>query len=138
MCKLMKAALLSAFRAMRSAGVTCPEAIISGTSKGMLETSNIFLEDIVANAEEHLKPTLFMMCTHNTIASAIAIRTKCHGYNCTYSQSEESTFWAMRDARRLIASGEASTVLVCSFDENCVEGRTADFFAESVILVRDE
>lgn len=138
MCKLMKASLLSAFRAMRAAGIACPDAIISATSRGMLETSNIFLEDIVANGEQLLKPTLFMMCTHNTIASAIAIRTKCHGYNCTYSQGEESSFWALRDARRLIASGEASSVLVCSFDENCHEGRTTDFFAESLILVKDE
>jgi 3-oxoacyl-(acyl-carrier-protein) synthase len=139
MCKLMKASLLSAFRAMREAGIPCPDAIISATPKGMLETSNLFLADIVANKEQLLKPTLFMMCTHNTISSAIAIRTKCHGYNCTYSQGEDSTFWAMRDARRLIASGEASSVLVCSFDENCREdGRTAEFYAESVILIRDE
>ena len=139
MCKLMKASLLSAFRAMREAGIPCPDAIISATPKGMLETSNLFLADIVANKEQLLKPTLFMMCTHNTISSAIAIRTKCHGYNCTYSQGEDSTFWAMRDARRLIASGKASSVLVCSFDENCREdGRTADFYAESVILLRDE
>jgi 3-oxoacyl-(acyl-carrier-protein) synthase len=137
MCRLMKAALLSAFRALRSAGLEKPEAILSATSTGMLETSTQFLSDIVANKEQMLKPTLFMMCTHNTIASAIAIRTKCHGYNCTYSQSEESTFWAMRDARRLIASGEAASVLVCSFDENCADGVTTDFFAETVILTRD-
>ena len=139
LCKLMRASLLSAFRALRDAGIQCPDAIISATPKGMLETSNLFLADLVANKEQLLKPTLFMMCTHNTIASAIAIRTKCHGYNCTYSQGDQSTFWAMRDARRLIASGEASTVLVCSFDENCgADGRTTDFYAESVILVKDE
>ena len=137
MCKLMKAALLSAFRALRAAGLEKPDAILSATSTGMLETSTQFLSDIVANQEQMLKPTLFMMCTHNTIASAIAIRTKCHGYNCTYSQSEESTFWAMRDARRLIASGEADSVLVCSFDEVCTEGKTTEFFAETVILQRD-
>ena len=138
MCKLMKASLLSACRAMKAAGITCPDAILSGTSRGMLETSTLFLADVVANGEELLKPTLFMQSTHNTIASAIAIRTGCHGYNCTYSDGDSSAFWAMRDARRLIASGEASSVLVCCFDERLSEGRTSEFFAETVILVRDE
>lgn len=137
MGKLMKASLLSAFRAMKEAGVERPDAIITATSKGMLETSDLFLEDIVANGEELLKPTLFMQSTHNTISSAIAIRTGCHGYNITYSHGDESLEWALYDARRLAASGEAGTVLVCSFDENVSECRTRDFRAESYLIKRE-
>ena len=83
----------------------------------MLETSMQFLDDMLANGEELLKPTLFMQSTHNTLSSAIAIRAKCHGYNITYSQGEESLQWAMRDAERLIRTGKAESVLVGSFDE---------------------
>lgn len=137
MGKLMKASLLSAFRAMKEAGVACPDAIIAATSRGMLETSTMFLEDIVTNGEELLKPTLFMQSTHNTISSAIAIRTGCHGYNITYSHGEESLDWAMYDAQRLIAAGEAGTVLVCSFDEDVTECSTRGFRAESYLLKRE-
>lgn len=118
MGKLMKAATLSALQAMNQAGITCPDAIISATARGMLDVSMQFLEDIDANGEELLKPTLFMQSTHNTLSSAIAIRTKCHGYNITYSHGDQSLDWAMRDAIRLIRSGQAETVLVGHYDES--------------------
>lgn len=118
MGKLMKAALLSALRALKTAGIECPDAIITATSRGMLEISQQFLDDINANGEELLKPTLFMNSTHNTVGSAIAIRTGCHGYNITYSQGDESEAWAMRDAERLLKTGKACNVLVVSFDES--------------------
>ena len=118
MGKLMKAAHLTSLRALRNAGIECPDAIITATSRGMLEISLQFLDDITVFGEELLKPTLFMQSTHNTLSSAIAIRTKCHGYNTTYSHGDESFKWAMRDAERLIQTGKASTVLVGSFDES--------------------
>ena len=133
MGKMMKACLLSAFTAMKEAGIDRPDAIIAATSKGMLETSTLFLEDIVANHEELLKPTLFMQSTHNTIASAIAIRTRCHGYNITYSHGDESAFWAIRDAKMQLRKGEARTVLVCVFDEDLPDGETHRYQAESTV-----
>jgi len=74
-----------------------------------------------------------MQSTHNTIASAIAIQTQCHGYNITYSQGDESAAWAVRDAKMLLRKGEARNVLVCAFDEALTEGRTSRFKAESTI-----
>ena len=133
MGKIMTASLLSAFSALKEAGMERPDAIIAATAKGMLELSAIFLEDIVENREEQLKPTVFMQCTHNTIASAIAIRTGCHGYNITYSQGDDSAAWAVRDAKMLLRKGEAKTVLVCTFDEELQEGRTCRFKAESTL-----
>jgi len=133
MCKMMKASLLSAFEALKAAGTERPDAIIAATSKGMLELSGMFLEDIVNNQEEQLKPTIFMLSTHNTIASAIAIQTHCHGYNITYSQGDDSAAWAIRDAKMLLRKGEARTVLVCAFDEDLTEGRTSRFKAESTL-----
>ena len=133
MGKMMRACLLSAFATLKEARIGRPDAIIAATSKGMLELSAIFLEDIAENHEEQLKPTVFMQSTHNTIASAIAIQTKCHGYNITYSQGDDSAAWAIRDAKRLLRKGEAATVLVCAFDEELNDGKTSCFKAESTI-----
>ena len=78
----------------------------------------MFLEDMVNNGEELLKPTLFMQSTHNTMGAAIAIRIKCHGYNITYSHGSRSYEMVMQDAKRLIALGKARTVLVGMHDES--------------------
>lgn len=132
MGKLQKAAHLSSLRAMKAAGIVCPDAIITATAQGMLEVSMQFLQDIAANDEELLKPTLFMQSTHNTLSSAIAIRAKCHGYNTTYSQGEDSFMWAMHDAERQIRTGKAETVLVGAYDETV----TDRVFARTLILRR--
>lgn len=118
MGKLMKAAILTSCRALKAAHIETPDAIITATASGMLEFSQQFLDDIIRNDEQFLKPTLFMQSTHNTLSSAIAIRTKCHGYNITYSHGSDSFAWAMRDAKRQIKSGKAKTVLVGCFDES--------------------
>jgi 3-oxoacyl-(acyl-carrier-protein) synthase len=146
MGKLMKAAHLSSLRALQQAGIECPDAIVTATARGMLETSMQFLDDMLVNGEELLKPTLFMQSTHNTLSSAIAIRAKCHGYNTTYSQGEESLQWAMRDAERLIATGKTASVLVGLYDESTPtfselaersgRERPQDLYARSIVLVR--
>lgn len=118
MGKLLKAAILSSCRALKKVGLERPDAIITATSRGMLEFSQQFLEEIINNNEELLKPTLFMNSTHNTLASAIAIRTQCHGYNITYSHGNDSMRWAIRDAIRLLKTGKAKTVLVGCYDES--------------------
>ena len=147
MGKLMKAAHLTSFRALKKAGIECPDAIITATSRGMLEISLQFLDDITAFGEELLKPTLFMQSTHNTLSSAIAIRTKCHGYNITYSHGDESFDWAMRDAERLLKTGKANSVLVGSFDESTQsfsmiaersgEAIPQDIYAKAIVLFKD-
>lgn len=146
MGKLLKAAHLSSLRALNEAGIETPDAIVTATSRGMLEVSLQFLEDIEANDEELLKPTLFMQSTHNTLSSAIAIRTKCHGYNITYSHGEESEQWAMRDAQRMITSGQARSVLVGIYDESTPtfdefarragEAAPQQIYAKSIVLIR--
>ena len=147
MGKLMKAAHLTSLRALNKAGIECPDAIITATSRGMLEISLQFLDDITAFGEELLKPTLFMQSTHNTLSSAIAIRTKCHGYNTTYSHGDESFDWAMRDAVRLIQTGKVNTVLVGSFDESTPsfsmiaersgEQAPQEIYAKAIVLVKE-
>lgn len=118
MGKLMKASLLSSLKALKQAGVDCPDAIITGTSLGCWENTEALLTQIEEEGEVMLSPTSFMQSTHNTIGSNIAIRLGCHGYNVTYTQGEKSLEWALRDARRLLATGRCKTVLVGCHDES--------------------
>lgn len=118
MGKLLKAATMTSMRALNAAGVDCPDAIITATALGMLDNSERFLESMTLDGEEALSPTQFMQSTHNTLSSAIAIRTKCHGYNITYTHGARSLDQALADARRLIATGKARTVLVGCHDES--------------------
>ena len=55
--------------------------------------------------------------THNTIASLIAIRLGCHGYNATYSHRGRSFESALQDAATQIALGDLDNALVGWFDE---------------------
>lgn len=118
MGKIMKSSLLSSMEALAQANIEIPDAIITGTIYGCLEYSELLLEQMKEEGETMLKPTHFMQSTHNTIGSNIAIKTKCHGYNVTYTQGVESLEWAIRDAEMLIKEGKVKTVLVGCHDES--------------------
>ena len=145
MGKLLRASTVTAVRALAKAGIQCPDAIITATKYGMLDTSIQFLDDMENNGEMLLKPTLFMQSTHNTLGSAIAIRLKCHGYNITYTQGDNSSEWALRDARRLIENGQAASVLVGIHDEQCplfatyhhiMNQNIMDIYSRCIVLTR--
>lgn len=118
MGKLMKGAYLSSMKALEAAGITRPDAIITGTAYGCLENSEKLLLQMIEEGEASMKPSLFMQSTHNTIGSDIAIRTGCHGYNTTYTQCNRSLEWAVRDAEMLIRGGRYKNVLVGLHDES--------------------
>ena len=118
MGKIMKSSLLSSLEALSQAGIETPDAIITGTTYGCMENSELLLRQIQEEGEEMLKPTYFMQSTHNTISSNIAIKTRCHGYNVTYTQGKDSLEWALRDARLLLESGKVKNVLVGCHDES--------------------
>ena len=117
MGKIMKSSLLSSLKAMEQAGIEKPDAIITATALGCLENSELLLNQLQEEGEVMLKPTYFMQSTHNTIGSGIAIFTKCHGYNVTYTHGKDSLEWALHDARMLLKSGKAKSVLVGLHDE---------------------
>ena len=114
LCKLLKAAMMTSLTALRQAGVECPDAILVGTSYGMLENSEKFLLELCREGEQGLSPTLFMQSTHNTIAGALALRTRCHGYNITYTQlgEQEALDLCLRDADRLMQLGRIRNALI--------------------------
>ncbi|MCD8317561.1 MAG: beta-ketoacyl synthase chain length factor [Paraprevotella sp.] len=88
LCALLKSAMWTSLSVLRDAGIETPDAIIIGTSYGMLENSEKFLYQMCREGEDGLSPTLFMQSTHNTIAGTLAVHTHCHGYNITYTDTD--------------------------------------------------
>jgi 3-oxoacyl-(acyl-carrier-protein) synthase len=124
MGKIIKSSLLSSLQVLEQAGIECPDAIVTATSLGCLENSERLLVQLHEEGEVMLKPTYFMQSTHNTISSNIAIHTKCHGYNITYTHGNQSLEWALRDAKMLLRSGKVRSVLVGLHDETTVMWRS--------------
>ena len=114
---LLKRAFVTAKEAMAKSGVAQPDAIITGTGLGCIENTEQLLNQMCREGDDTLKPTNFMQSTHNTIGSLIAISTKCHGYNCTYSHKAVSFDSALLDAYVQLRLGDIGTALVTGNDE---------------------
>lgn len=121
--KVLKRALAVSVKSLREAGIEHPDAIIMGTGLGSVESTEAFLIDVCNNGEQLLSPTHFMQSTHNTISSLVAISTKSHGYNATYSHKGISFESALYDAWLQLSSGDIETALVGGHD-----GVTAAYF----------
>ena len=117
MGKLLKRALATSLSALQEGGIEDPDAIITGTGFGSIENTELFLDALVREGEQLLKPTQFMQSTHNTASSLIGIHTKCHGYNSTYSQKGFSFDSALYDAWMQFRIGRIESALVGSHDE---------------------
>jgi len=117
MGKILKRAIVTAQVAAKKAGIDLPDAIISGTGLGCIESTGIFLEAMVRNGEELLQPTHFMQSTHNTIGSLISIEMKCHGYNSTYTHKGVSFENVLLDAYWQLSAGRIKTALAGGYDE---------------------
>lgn len=118
MGKLLKRAIVTAQQAMERSGISCPDAIISATCYGCIDNTEKFLHQLrTAGEEQPLSPTSFMQSTHNTIASLIAERHHCHGYNTTYSHGPHSAEAALNDALTQLRLGDISSALVVVNDE---------------------
>ena len=114
---LMKRALVTALKVMEETGVEHPDAIITGTCLGRLDYTERILDGMTENGEEALSPTYFMQSTHNTVGSALAIYTKTHGYNTTYSHGSLSFDLTVQDAWMQMKLGKIKTALVGGHDE---------------------
>lgn len=109
--------VIAAHKALHEAGIDVPDAIVCATRWGCMLQSMRFLTEMLQSQEQDVKPTYFMQSTHNTIASTIAIRIGCHGYNNTYSQGTYSLRCALTDIRNLMVLGRIKNALVLEFDE---------------------
>lgn len=109
--------VVAAKRAMKEAKIDMPDAIVCATQWGCMLQSMRFLQDMIDSDEQQLKPTPFIQSTHNTIASLIAILTGNHGYNCTYSQGDQSLACSLMDIKTQMALGQINNALILEFDE---------------------
>ncbi len=114
---ILKRAVAVSMAALKDAGIECPEGIFTGTGLGCMESTENFLSAMCRDGEEMLPPTSFMMSTHNTVSSAVAILLHCHGCNCTYSQKDISFESALLDAFLQLQTGRLSNALVGAHDE---------------------
>ena len=139
MGKLQKRALVTAFKAMEISGIGEPDAILNGTAMGCMENTVQLLNGLQAEGEEVNMPTCFMQSTHNTVASMIAIYTKNHGYNTTYSHRTISFELALQDALMRLRTGRIRTALVCANDELTeLQQQQPRFFGQLEVQDRSE
>lgn len=117
MSRVVKMGVCSAMQCMRNADIEMPDAIVGGTGLGCLEDTEKFLGSIFADKEKLLNPTPFIQSTHNTVAGAIALAVKCHGYNATYTHRGFSFESALEDALLQIAESPGVNILAGGFDE---------------------
>lgn len=114
---LMKRALVTTLKVLKDTGIEHPDAIITGTCLGSLDYTERILDGMTENGEEAMSPTYFMQSTHNTVGSALAIYTKTHGYNTTYSHGSISFDLTVQDAWMQMLLGKIKTALVGGQEE---------------------
>ena len=117
MSRVIKMGVAAGTMALREAGVTAPDAIITGTSFGCLEDTGIFLTKMIENSENALNPTPFIQSTHNTIGSQIALLLQCQGYNQTYTQRGFSFEHSLIDAILELKDNPNQNILAGGVDE---------------------
>jgi hypothetical protein len=116
MSRIVKMGVGAAISCLRNAGLSMPEAIVTGTAYGCLEDTDTFLRRMIDNHEELLSPTAFIQSTHNTVGAQIALLLKCHGYNNTIVHRGFSFEHALLDASLLLQEG-MNQVLAGSAEE---------------------
>ncbi len=118
MSKVIKMGISTAMNALQQAGISCPDAIITGTGMGSMLDMERFLKDMIELKEEALNPTYFIQSTYNSINGWIALQTKCNGYNQTFVHRGLSLELSLLDAQLFLTEAEEKqTVLAGCFDE---------------------
>ena len=117
MSRIIKRAITVSQLALQESNVSMPDAIIFGTGLGCIEDTEKFLNAVLDQEEQLLQPGFFIQSTHNTIASQVAIRLGCHGYNNTLVQRWLSFESALLDACLLFEEGKMRSILVGGHDE---------------------
>jgi 3-oxoacyl-[acyl-carrier-protein] synthase II len=117
MSRIIKMGVAAGLQCLQEAGLTNPDAIITGTAYGCLEDTGVFLQKMVENKEEMLTPTAFIQSTHNTIGAQIALLLKCNGYNNTFVHRGFSFESALLDAIMLLEEKTVDNVLIGGVDE---------------------
>jgi len=117
MSRIIKRAITVSQFALQEAQVSMPDAIIFGTGLGCIEDTEKFLNAVLDQEEQFLQPSFFIQSTHNTIASQVAMRLGCRGYNNTLVQRNLSFESALLDACLLFEEGKVRSILTGGHDE---------------------
>jgi 3-oxoacyl-[acyl-carrier-protein] synthase II len=117
MSRVIKMGVAAGSMALKDAGITVPEGIITGTGYGCLDDTGIFLTKLVENQEQALNPTPFIQSTHNTIGSQIALLLQCQDYNQTYAHDAFSFESALLDAMLQLNETPDRKILIGGVDE---------------------
>lgn len=117
MSRVVKMGVGAANLSLAEAGVTMPDAIITGTAYGCLDDTGVFLSKMVNQQEELLTPTAFIQSTHNTVGGQISLLLGCNAYNNTFVHRGFSFENALLDAIMILKEGSAKQVLAGGLDE---------------------
>lgn len=114
---ILKRAMIVSNFALKESGLESVEAVVVGSGLGCVENTELFLQELVYEGEEFMKPSYFMASTHNTISSTIGINLGCHGYNSTYCHKGVSFENALLDVFLQIQMNRIKSAFVGGFDE---------------------
>lgn len=117
MSRIIKMSVASALACLKDAGISNPDAIVTGTAYGCLEDTGIFLTNIIQENEEPVTPVAFVQSTHNTIGAQMALLIKCSRYNNTFVSGGASFENALLDGLMLLSENNAADILVGGMDE---------------------
>jgi 3-oxoacyl-[acyl-carrier-protein] synthase II len=117
MSRIIRMGVAAAMECLQEAGITMPDAIVTGTAYGCLEDTGSFLTKMVEYKEELLTPTAFIQSTHNTIGAQIGLMLQCNNYNNAFVHRGFSFESALLDGMMLLKEREVTNVLVGAIDE---------------------
>ncbi len=117
MSRIIKMTALSAKECLKRANIDSPEMISVATGMGCQIDTIKFLEQLIIDKEEYLKPTAFINSTHNTLAGYLAIDLKCKGQNFTFTHNELNFEHAILDAIIRLQNNEIANALIGAVDE---------------------
>ena len=126
MSNTIKVGVSCSMKALQTAQIEQPDAIIVGTGLGCLTDTIKFLDNMIENDEKLLNPTAFIQSTHNTVSGQIALLLNCKNYNFTFSQQSVSFETALIDAYIQLHKQNISNVLIGGIDE--INNRTFDYY----------
>lgn len=117
MSRIIRMGVAAATECLQEAGITMPDAIVTGTAYGCLDDTGSFLTRMVEFKESLLTPTAFIQSTHNTIGAQVGLMLQCNNYNNVFVHRGFSFESALLDAMMLLKEDDAKNVLVGAIDE---------------------
>ena len=119
--RLIKTGHVCAIETIKQAKIEKPDAIITASGLGCVESTERFLNDMLKTDEGLLSPTSFIQSTSNAIGSQIALHFKCQGYNVLYAQKSFSFETALHDSLLRLMDKTEENILLGGFDELTTE-----------------